>query len=139
MGLIGVLQNDPTLFVLIAVSLIFALCVHEFSHGIIAYRCGDDTAYKNGRLTLNPINHLDPIGSLMILFIGVGYAKPVPVNPYNLNNPRIDMIKIAAAGPISNFILSFLGVTLATLFIKMGLVTDNILMFFEYFIYQVPY
>ena len=58
MGLIGVLQNDPTLFVLIAVSLIFALCVHEFSHGIIAYYYGDDTAFRHGRLTLNPLKHL---------------------------------------------------------------------------------
>ena len=133
MGLICVLQNDPTLFVLIAVALIFALCVHEFSHGIIAYHCGDDTAYRNGRLTLNPINHLDPMGSLMILLIGVGYAKPVPVNPHNLNNPRIDMIKIAAAGPISNFILSFVGVLLATLFFKIGLMTDVFSIFFSYF------
>ena len=95
MGLITLLSSNPTVFILVAVSLIFALCVHEFSHGIIAYHYGDDTAYKNGRLTLNPLNHLDPIGSLMILFIGIGYAKPVPVNPYNLNNPRID-ITIAA-------------------------------------------
>ena len=81
MGLIRLLPDNISVFVLIAVSLIFALCVHEFSHGIVAYYYGDDTAYKKGRLTLNPINHLDPIGSLLILLIGVGYAKPVPVNP----------------------------------------------------------
>ena len=134
MGLITLLSSNPTVFILVAVSLIFALCVHEFSHGIIAYHYGDDTAYKNGRLTLNPLNHLDPIGSLMILFIGFGYAKPVPVNPYNLNNPRMDMIKVAAAGPISNFILSFFGVILFTLFFKIGIITEHIETFFLFFI-----
>ena len=72
--------------------------------------------------------------SLLILLIGVGYAKPVPVNPYNLRNPRVDMIKIAAAGPISNFILSFLGALLLTLFFKIGLITENLISFFHYFI-----
>ena len=134
MGLITLLPNNPTVFILLSVSLIFALCVHEFSHGIVAYHCGDDTAYRNGRLTLNPLNHLDPIGSLMILFIGIGYAKPVPVNPYNLKNPRIDMIKVAAAGPISNFILSFFGVMLLTLFFKMGVMTEYLETFFIFFI-----
>jgi len=134
MGLISLLPDQPTLFILIAVSLIFALCVHEFSHGIIAYKCGDDTAYREGRLTLNPINHLDPFGSLLILFIGVGYAKPVPVNPYNLNSPRNDMIRIAAAGPISNFILAFLGSLLYVISLKIGLEADSMRLFFYYFI-----
>ena len=63
--------------------LVFSLCFHEFSHGYIAYRLGDSTAARNGRLTLNPLAHLDPVGSLMILFVGFGWAKPVPVNPVN--------------------------------------------------------
>ena len=134
MGLISVLQTDPIIFALIAIALIFALCIHEFSHGYIAYINGDDTAYKMGRLTLNPLAHLDPIGSLMILFIGFGYARPVPVDPSNLNNPRIDMIKVAAAGPISNFILSFIGVLIFTLFIKLNLIQENYRIFLSYFI-----
>lgn len=89
--------------------LIFSLCFHEFSHGYIAYRLGDHTAAKNGRLTLNPLAHLDPIGSLMILFVGFGWAKPVPVNPINFSNPRVDMMKVAFAGPASNIILAFSG------------------------------
>ena len=89
--------------------LIFSLCFHEFSHGYIAYRLGDHTAARNGRLTLNPLAHLDPIGSLMILFVGFGWAKPVPVNPVNFLNPRVDMIKVAFAGPASNLMLAFLG------------------------------
>ena len=85
--------------------LVFSLCFHEFSHGYIAYRLGDNTAAKNKRLTLNPLAHLDPIGTLMILFVGFGWAKPVPINASNLNNPRRDMIKVAFAGPASNFTL----------------------------------
>ena len=134
MGLISILFSDPVIFILIVVSLVFALCIHEFSHGYIAYLNGDDTAYRMGRLTLNPLKHLDPIGSMMILFIGFGYAKPVPVNPANLNNPRKDMIKVAAAGPISNFILSFLGVLILTAIHELGMLQKNYQTFFSYFI-----
>ncbi len=104
------LRLEPHILILLLPALIFSLCVHEFSHGLIAYIYGDDTAYKQGRLTLNPIKHLDPTGTIMLLFIGFGYAKPVPVNPYKLKNPNIDIIKVAAAGPVSNLILAFLGV-----------------------------
>ena len=107
MGIIQYL-SDPTLFIFLSMSLIFSLTFHEYAHGIVAYYYGDDTAYRNGRLTLNPLAHLDPMGTIMILFIGIGYAKPVPVNPHNLSNPRNDIIKVAAAGPISNIILSFI-------------------------------
>ena len=89
--------------------LIFSLCFHEFAHGYAAYCLGDHTAARSGRLTLNPIAHLDPIGSLMILFVGFGWAKPVPVNPANFSNPRRDMIKVAFAGPASNLLLAFIG------------------------------
>ncbi len=92
--------------------LVFSLCFHEFSHGYIAYRLGDPTAERQGRLTLNPLAHLDPVGSLMILFVGFGWAKPVPVNPVNFRNPRVDMMKVAFAGPASNLLLAFIGGTL---------------------------
>ena len=134
MGLISILFDNPLIFILIIISLIFALCVHEYSHGYIAYIYGDETAYRMGRLTLNPLAHLDPIGSMMILFLGVGYAKPVPVNPINLRNPRKDMIKVAAAGPASNFILSFIGVFIFTLLAKLGLLQNSFHSFFSYFI-----
>ena len=88
--------------------LVFSLCFHEFSHGYIAYRLGDPTAERCGRLTLNPLAHLDPVGSIMILFVGFGWAKPVPVNPANFSNPRVDMMKVAVAGPASNIILAFI-------------------------------
>ncbi len=120
-------------------SLVFSLCIHEFSHGYIAYRLGDHTAARNGRLTLNPLAHLDPIGSLMILFVGFGWAKPVPVNPINFSNPRIDMMKVAFAGPASNLLLAFLGGmiirfvnTTGVIIDRRGLNSDNLL----FYVYQ---
>jgi len=112
MGIIQYLNSEPTLFIALLICLTFSLCFHEYAHGLVAFYCGDDTAYKQGRLTLNPLAHLDPVGSMMILFIGIGYAKPVPVNPYKLANPRIDLIKVAAAGPLSNLLLTFVGIFL---------------------------
>jgi Zn-dependent protease len=96
------------LLILIPV-LMFALCFHEFSHAFVAYILGDDTAQRQGRLTLNPLAHLDPIGSLMILLVGFGWAKPVPVNPIKLNDRHYGMIKVAFAGPASNLLLAFIG------------------------------
>jgi len=96
------------LLILIPV-LMFALCFHEFSHAFVAYILGDDTAQRQGRLTLNPLAHLDPIGSLMILLVGFGWAKPVPVNPMKLNDRYYGMIKVAFAGPASNLLLAFIG------------------------------
>ena len=103
--ILSLLQNDMQLGVILIVSLIFSLSFHEFSHAYAAYKLGDNTAAYQGRLTLNPLAHLDPIGSMMLLFIGFGYAKPVPVNPINLKDPRVDMMKIAFAGPLSNLFL----------------------------------
>jgi len=130
------LNLDFEILVLLIPALVLSLCVHEYSHGITAYYYGDNTAYLNGRLTLNPLKHLDPAGTLMLLFIGFGYAKPVPVNPHNLNNPRKDMIKVAAAGPISNIILSFIGIFLVyTIFyINKSLLNDTVQTFLQIFI-----
>ena len=86
----------------------FALSFHEFAHAWMASKCGDNTAARMGRLTLNPMAHLDVMGSLMILFVGFGWAKPVPVDSRNLRDPRKDMMKVAAAGPISNLLLAML-------------------------------
>ena len=116
--------------------LVFSLCFHEFSHGYIAYRLGDATAAQQGRLTLNPLAHLDPVGSIMLLFVGFGWAKPVPVNPVNFTNPRIDMIKVAFAGPASNIILAFIGGSILRLFILFGLLQNQTMaQSLYYFIY----
>ena len=128
------LRLDPQILMLLIPALIFSLSVHEFSHGIIAYYYGDDTAYKYGRLTLNPLKHLDPMGSLMLLFIGFGYAKPVPVNPFNLKNPKSDIIKVAAAGPISNLFLGFIGTFLFYLLHYLLMMNNNMEIFLRIFI-----
>ena len=86
----------------------FALSFHEFAHAWMASKCGDNTAARMGRLTLNPMAHLDVMGALMILFVGFGWAKPVPVDSRNLRDPRKDMMKVAAAGPLSNLLLAML-------------------------------
>lgn len=85
---------------------LLAVTFHEVSHGYIASRLGDPTARLLGRLTLNPVRHLDPIGTAALLFFGFGWAKPVPVNFGNLRNPRGDMVWVALAGPVTNFTLA---------------------------------
>lgn len=87
-----------------------ALPVHEYAHAYAAHRLGDDTAKHMGRLTLNPLSHLDPIGTLMILFFGVGYARPVPVNPYNFDKvkAKAGMAITSFAGPLSNILMATL-------------------------------
>jgi Zn-dependent protease len=89
--------------------LVICLTVHEFSHAFVALKMGDPTAERNGRLTLNPLAHLDPIGTLMILFVHFGWAKPVPINPNNFRNYKKGIILTSLAGPISNFLMAILG------------------------------
>ena len=110
------------ILILLIPVLVFSLVFHEFSHAWVANKLGDPTARYSGRLTLNPLAHLDPFGSLMILFMGFGWAKPVPVDSRYLANPRVDMMKIAFAGPAANLLLAFVGGTI----IRTGLVSDSI-------------
>lgn len=87
-------------------AILLALTIHELSHGYVARLLGDDTAERNGRLTLNPLAHLDPFGALMLLFGPFGWAKPVPVNPLNFKRPVEGMALVAGAGPLSNIVLA---------------------------------
>ena len=93
---------------MVASAAILALSVHESSHALAAWRLGDDTARGMKRISLNPFRHLDPIGFLMMLVAGFGWARPVPVNMYRFKNPKLGMALTAAAGPISNILLAFL-------------------------------
>ena len=95
-----------------AVILFLTLPVHELAHGLMAHWCGDDTAKWHGRLSLNPLRHLDLWGTLMILTVGIGYAKPVPVNPRNFRKYKRDMILVALAGPLSNFLMALVATIL---------------------------
>ena len=92
--------------VVVLPAVLFAITFHEVAHGWIADRLGDPTARLSGRLTLNPIAHLDPVGAIMLILVKFGWAKPVPVNPMNLRNPLRDMIWVAAAGPVANLIVA---------------------------------
>jgi Zn-dependent protease len=120
---------QPEVLALLIPVLLFALVFHEFSHGWVAYKLGDPTAKHQGRLTLNPIAHLDPFGSLMILFVGFGWAKPVPVDSRYLANPRVDMMKIAFAGPASNLLLALISGILIRITEYMGPLTSMLILF----------
>ena len=100
---------DPSRLAALALYLFTSLSVHEWAHAWAAYELGDDTAALRGRLTLNPLAHLDPMGSLMMVFAGFGWAKPVPVSPHRLRGRlRISWALVSLAGPFSNFVLAML-------------------------------
>ncbi len=101
--LIQILFENPVLFLIIAVAIIFALVIHEFFHAWMAYYLGDNTAKDQGRLTINPLVHLDPFGTILLFIVGIGWGKPVPFNPYNLRNQKWGPALVALAGPASNF------------------------------------
>ena len=119
----------PEVLVLLIPVLLFALVFHEFAHGWVANKLGDPTAKYAGRLTLNPMAHLDMFGSLMILFVGFGWAKPVPVDSRYLANPRTDMMKIAFAGPAANLLLAFIAGVLIRATGYFGPFTTMLIMF----------
>jgi Zn-dependent protease len=105
-------MSDPLRIVFYLLALVISLSIHEFAHAWSAYELGDATARNQGRLTLNPVAHLDPLGALMILFMalsgwGIGWGKPVPVNPRNMRTePRLGLGLTSAAGPFSNLALA---------------------------------
>lgn len=109
--------------------------VHELAHGYVAYKCGDDTAKLKGRLTINPFAHLDLIGTIMILLFGIGYAKPVPVNPARLRHPRRDMALVALAGPVSNLLMGFVSVFIYYIINAAGSINAGIVALGYFFLY----
>jgi Zn-dependent protease len=104
--LLSFLFSNPLMFVIIAVGLVIALTIHEFAHAWTADRLGDPTPTYQGRVTLNPLAHLDPLGTLAILLVGFGWGKPVQFDPFNLKNPKRDTALVALAGPASNLLLA---------------------------------
>lgn len=111
----------PIMMIVRVPAILIALTVHELAHGMAAKMMGDRTAELEGRLTLNPFAHLDFLGTMMLFFGPFGWAKPVPVNPMNFNNPRKGMALVAAAGPLSNITLA----ALTGLLFRLGLVTPG--------------
>ena len=116
MGLLRLLTTDPLAFVLVAVPLLYSIILHEVAHGWVANRMGDPTAKWSGRLSLNPIKHLDPIGTLMLFLVGFGWAKPVPVNINNISDRRKGLIFVSSAGIIANILFAFAALLFFRLF-----------------------
>ncbi|MEE4243468.1 MAG: site-2 protease family protein [Desulfopila sp.] len=105
---------------LLAPPILLALTLHEVAHGYIAYRLGDPTAKLTGRLTLNPLKHLDPFGTIAFFLINIGWAKPVPVNGAYFSNPKKDMLWVALAGPVTNLILAVASALMAKTLYQMA-------------------
>lgn len=103
---LNLLLGSPAIAVAWLSAIAVSLTVHEFSHGLVAKWRGDNTAEYEGRLTLNPMKHVDPMGLILLLLFGFGWAKPVPYNPYNLRDPKWDSVRVALAGPLSNLVMA---------------------------------
>ena len=126
----------PILASLIAV--MFVLIPHEFAHAFVAYKNGDATAKMYGRLTLNPVKHLDPVGFILCIFTGFGWAKPVPIYPYNFKRYRVGLFTTAIAGVVTNYIIAFIAYPLYLLFFYILLpVTETELA--NYTVYTIGY
>jgi Zn-dependent protease len=104
------LRDEPELFVAFLVAVVVGITFHEFSHAAVASLLGDQTARSQGRLTLNPISHLDPLGSIAILVAGIGWGRPVPVTPSRLRNGRLGDVMVSLAGPAANFVVALIAV-----------------------------
>jgi len=107
MGLLKLLFSDPIAFVLLIIPFLYSVVIHEVAHGWVANRMGDPTAKLLGRLSLNPLKHLDPIGTLMLFLVGFGWAKPVPINMNNIADRRKGLIFVSSAGILANILLAF--------------------------------
>ena len=112
MGLISLLLRDPIMFFLLAVPLLYSVIAHEVAHGWVASIFGDNTAKYSGRLSLNPMLHLDPIGTIALFFVGFGWAKPVPVNYSNLRDSRLGIIAVSLAGCLTNILIATIAIFL---------------------------
>jgi len=120
-------------FLIWGIALIIAVTIHEFAHAFIADKLGDPTASLAGRVSLNPLKHLDPVGTLMLLIFRFGWGKPVPFDPFNLRHPKRDSALIALAGPTSNLILA----TILSVIMKLALIPTLSLLFFPLIIMNI--
>ncbi|MEM5016404.1 site-2 protease family protein [Metabacillus indicus] len=107
----------------VVIVLAIAFSVHEFAHAYVAFKFGDPTAKNQGRLTLSPLKHLDPFGTILIFIAGFGWARPVPVNRFYFKKPRLAGILVSAAGPLSNLLVAFIGLALWYILLSTGIVT----------------
>ena len=127
----GIISLPIQLQLILLPCILFALTVHEYAHARVAYYLGDNTAYYQNRMNLNPFSHIDPMGFFVLYFVGFGWAKPVPVNMANFSNPRQDMMLVAIAGPASNIVLA----TIASLIYNNIFINAQFAQGLEFFIY----
>lgn len=143
---LSLLQFSPAIAIAWVLAIVISLTIHEFSHALVGKWKGDKTAEREGRLTLNPLAHVDVMGFISLLLLGFGWAKPVPFNPYNLKDPKWDAVKIALAGPFANLILASIaavvlrlllhsvavtGFTLLEIFLLLVVILNLFLLFFN--------
>jgi len=121
MGLIPLLLSNPLMFLVLAFLLLYSVILHEIAHGFTAHLFGDDTALRYGRLTLNPVSHVDPVGALMLFLVGFGWAKPVPVDFYFLKNNRLALFCVALSGCFTNILIAIISL----FFLKSGLINSD--------------
>ena len=138
MGLITELFNSPSAFILIVSGLIVSITIHEFAHALVAFKLGDPTPKLQGRVTLNPLAHLDPLGSLLMILFGFGWGRPVEYDIYNLNHPKRDTGLISIAGPLSNILLGVVLIILSRVFNIQELMLVAYINFFLAFFNLIP-
>ena len=139
-GWISSLRADPVgtviEIVFMIAALLLSLILHELGHGFVALRCGDPTAKMMGRLSLDPRKHLDPIGTICMFFLGIGWAKPVPINPYNFRKRDRDMILVSVAGICVNLVLFLVSLFVYVLSLRWGSDAADYLRLFLSFMYS---
>lgn len=114
-------MEDIIYYVMLAVASLISITLHECAHGYTAYFLGDPTAKNSGRLTLNPIKHIDPVGLIMLILLKIGYAKPVPVNPYYFKDRKKGMRLVGLAGPLTNLLLAILAGNIVKILVNTGI------------------
>lgn len=132
----GIIVNFIVSLLYVAPAVLIALSLHEFAHGLVSYSLGDPTPKANGRLSLNPFRHMDLWGTLLLLFFGFGWAKPVSVDPRYYENPKTDMVKVALAGPLMNFVVAFVALFFMVLIEKFNLPVNMVTNYIYTLLYQ---
>lgn len=132
----GIIVNFIVSLLYVAPAVLIALSLHEFAHGLASYSLGDPTPKASGRLSLNPFRHMDLWGTLLLLFFGFGWAKPVSVDPRYYENPKADMVKVALAGPLMNFVVAFVALFFMVLIEKFNLPVNMVTNYIYTLLYQ---
>lgn len=127
--------ENLTDYIYIVVAALFAIILHEIAHGLVSTWLGDPTPKRQGRLSLNPLKHLDPIGTLCLIFFHVGWAKPVVVNPDYYKNKKRGMALVALAGPLMNFLLAIFSIIIMAIFLKVNAYSNVLIIIYNFLLY----